>query len=464
MSFEEKVEAVSLPEAYRTISVRHRPGWRRWLAFSGPGFLVSVGYMDPGNWATDLAGGSKYGYTLLWVILASSLMAMLLQTLCARLGLVTGKDLAQACREYYSKPTAYALWILCEIAIIACDLAEVIGSAIALKLLFGIPLIWGVLITAADVLLLLGLMKYGFRKLEAVIITLVATVFVCFAINVYLAQPEWGSVTRGLFTPILPNTGDALVIALGILGATVMPHNLYLHSSIVQTRANERTPSGLREAIRYNTLDTVIALGSAFFVNAAIMILAAAVFHRAGTLVDDFDKAPEILRPMLGGVAATLFAVALLASGQSSTITGTLAGQIVMEGFLKVRVRPWVRRLVTRGLAIVPAVILIGISGGKHTVQLLVISQVVLSMQLSFAIFPLLMFTSSRAKMGEFVNPGWLKAVGYGVCVLIASLNARLLFEEMGIAGFSAVTAIGLGYAAWVRFGYRERKLVPSEV
>lgn len=464
MSSEEKVEAVSLPEAYRTISVRHRAGWRRWLAFSGPGFLVSVGYMDPGNWATDLAGGSKYGYTLLWVILASSLMAMLLQTLCARLGLVTGKDLAQACREYYSKPTAYALWVLCEIAIIACDLAEVIGSAIALKLLFGIPLIWGVLITAADVLLLLGLMKYGFRKLEAVIITLVATVFVCFAINVYLAQPEWGGVARGLFTPVLPNTGDALVIALGILGATVMPHNLYLHSSIVQTRANERTAGGLKEAIRYNTWDTIVALGSAFFVNAAIMILAAAVFHRAGTLVDDFDKAPDVLKPMLGGVAATLFAVALLASGQSSTITGTLAGQIVMEGFLKVRVKPWVRRLVTRGLAIIPAVFLIGASGGKHTVQLLVISQVVLSMQLSFAIFPLLMFTSSRAKMGEFVNPGWLKAVGYAVCVLIASLNARLLLEALGVAGFVGVAALGLGYAAWVRFGYRERQLVPAEV
>jgi manganese transport protein len=415
--------------------------------------------MDPGNWATDLAGGSKFGYALLWVILASNLMAMLLQTLCARLGLVTGRDLAQACRDYYKKPAAIALWLLCEIAIIACDLAEVIGSAVALQLLFGIPLIAGVLITGLDVLLILALGHFGFRKLEAVVITLVATVAGCFALEMFLARPDWGGVARGLFTPGFPEPfsgeGGSLLIALGILGATVMPHNLYLHSSVVQTRANDRSPAGLRQAIRYNTLDTIIALGAAFFVNAAILILAAAAFHRSGTIVDELEQAHRLLNPLLGGAAATAFAVALLASGQSSTITGTLAGQIVMEGFLRIRIAPWLRRLITRGLAIIPAIILITMSGGKNTVQLLILSQVVLSMQLSFAIFPLLMFTSDRNRMGDFVNPLWLKIAGYTVCTVIAGLNLKLLWDTIGPAWFSTAVLVVLAFTAYVMFVYK---------
>jgi manganese transport protein len=414
--------------------------------------------MDPGNWATDLEGGSRYGYTLLWVILASNLMAILLQTLCARLGLVTGRDLAQACRDFYKKPAAIALWIICEIAIIACDLAEVIGSAVALNLLFGIPVFWGVLITGADVLILLTLMRFGFRKLEAVVIVLVATIFGCFAVDVYLSRPDWTGVVHGLFVPIMPNGGEALVISLGILGATVMPHNLYLHSSIVQTRAHDRSPDGVKQAIKFNTIDTFAALGSAFFVNAAILVLAAAVFHGP---VKELGEAHRLLKPVLGGAAATAFAVALLASGQSSTITGTLAGQIVMEGFLRIRVKPWIRRMATRCLAIIPAMILIGASGGKNTMSLLVFSQVVLSMQLSFAIFPLLMFTSDRKKMGEFVNPLWLKIAGYGVGILIATLNLKLLYDEvthrLGAMWFFGGIAAALGFAAWVMFGYKER-------
>jgi manganese transport protein len=421
--------------------------------------------MDPGNWATDLAGGSKFGYALLWVILASNLMAMLLQTLCARLGLVTGRDLAQACRDYYKKPAAIALWLLCEIAIIACDLAEVIGSAVALQLLFGIPLIAGVLITGLDVLLILALGHFGFRKLEAVVITLVATVAGCFALEMFLARPDWGGVARGLFTPGFPEPfsgeGGSLLIALGILGATVMPHNLYLHSSVVQTRANDRSPAGLRQAIRYNTLDTIIALGAAFFVNAAILILAAAAFHRSGTIVDELEQAHRLLNPLLGGAAATAFAVALLASGQSSTITGTLAGQIVMEGFLRIRIAPWLRRLITRGLAIIPAIILITMSGGKNTVQLLILSQVVLSMQLSFAIFPLLMFTSDRNRMGDFVNPLWLKIAGYTVCTVIAGLNLKLLWDTIGPAWFSTAVLVVLAFTAYVMFVYKEKKETP---
>ncbi len=464
----------SLGEAHRSVGATiDGTGWavrlRRFLAFAGPGYLVSVGYMDPGNWATDLLGGSKFGYALLWVILASNLMAMLLQTLCARLGLVTGKDLAQACRDYYKKPAAIALWLLCEIAIIACDLAEVIGSAIALKLLFGIPLINGVLITGFDVLLLLGLSRFGFRKLEAVVITLVATVAGCFIFEMIASRPDMAGIAGGLFTPRLPApiSGDtgSLVIALGILGATVMPHNLYLHSSIVQTRASDQSERGIAQAIRYNTLDTIIALGGAFFVNAAILILAAAVFHPSGITVNDFEQAPKLLTPLLGGAAATAFAVALLASGQSSTITGTLAGQIVMEGFLKMRVKPWIRRITTRGLAIIPAIILIYFSGGENTVGLILLSQVVLSMQLSFAIFPLLMFTSDKKRMGRFANPLWLKLVGYAVCFVIAALNLYLLLQTaqeklgqaQGAGAFAGVVALVLAFAAWVTWGYREK-------
>jgi len=417
--------------------------------------------MDPGNWATDLAGGSKFGFALLWVILASNLMAILLQILCARLGLVTGHDLAQACRDYFKRPAALALWFICEIAIIACDLAEVIGSAVALNLLFGIPLVWGVLITAADVLLLLGLMRYGFRKLEAVVITLVATVASCFVLEMVLARPPMGEVLNGLVIPSIPNE-DAFKIALGILGATVMPHNLYLHSSIVQTRAFERTKEGLREAIRFSSIDTVIALGMAFFVNAAILVLAGTVFFGLSQPVDELQQAYELLKPLLGGAAATAFAVALLASGQSSTITGTLAGQIVMEGFLNIRVRPWIRRLVTRLIAIVPALILIGMTGGKGTVNMLVWSQVVLSMQLSFAVFPLLLFTSSKKRMGEHANPLWLVIVGSAVATLIASLNIAFLYNEFGPVWVGTGVLLCLAFAAWVKWGYRERKVVPN--
>jgi manganese transport protein len=448
----------SLPEVNRSIAVPKTGGWlRRFMAFVGPGYLVSVGYMDPGNWGTDIAGGAKYGYALLWVILASNLMAMLLQTLCARLGLVTGRDLAQACRDYYKKPAAIALWFLCEIAIIACDLAEVIGSAVALNLLFGIPLIWGVLITGLDVLALLALMRFGFRKIEAIIITLVGTIALCFALQIFQAQPDWGGVAKGLVTPNLPDK-DALFIALGILGATVMPHNLYLHSSIVQTRANDRTPDGLKSAIRNSTADTIIALALAFFVNASILIVSAAAFHATGRFkVEGLEEAHQLLTPLLGGASATAFAVALLCSGQSSTITGTLAGQIVMEGFLNIRIAPWLRRLITRSLAIVPAMILITATGGKDTIGLLTLSQVVLSMQLSFAIFPLLMITSDKRKMGEFANPLWLKIVGYMVCVLIAGLNLKLLWDSVGPLWFVLGASAMAAFSAWVMFGYREK-------
>lgn len=449
------VDAHSLPEVYRSVPIpKARNAVRRFLAFAGPGYMVSVGYMDPGNWGTDLAGGSKYGYALLWVILLSNLMAQLLQTLCARLGLVTGKDLAQACRDYYKKPAAMALWVLCEIAIIACDLAEVIGSAVALNLLFRIPLLWGVLITSADVLILLGLMQFGFRKLEAIVVTLVATIGACFAYEIWMAQPAWGEVAKGLFIPTMPNS-EALFISLGILGATVMPHNLYLHSAIVQTRITDRSREGLKNAIKFNTIDTVVALSAAFFVNAAILIMASAVFFGKAP-VEELNQAFELLKPALGGAAATAFAVALLASGQSSTITGTLAGQIVMEGFLRIRVKPWVRRMITRLLALIPAVAVISYTGGKDTVNLLVISQVILSMQLSFAIFPLLMFTSDKKKMGEFANPLWLKIVGYAVCAIIASLNVWLLIENLGWMWVGAGAMVGLVFGAYVS-GYKEK-------
>jgi manganese transport protein len=449
----------SLPEAFRTIPVVKFKGLRRFLAFAGPGYLVSVGYMDPGNWATDLQGGSVYGYALLWVILASNLMAQLLQTLCARLGIATGYDLAQACRAYYKKPAAIALWLLCEIAIIACDLAEVIGSAVALKLLFGIPLLWGVIITSADVLLLLGLMRFGFRALEAVVIVLVATVAGCFAIEILSASPDWAAVGHGLVTPQIPDS-TALFISLGILGATVMPHNLYLHSSIVQTRAFAKTREGKANAIRSNTWDTVIALSAAFFVNAAILVVAAAVFHGAGVAVAELEDAHRLLIPALGGGAATAFAVALLASGQSSTITGTLAGQIVMEGFLNIRISPFLRRMITRGIAIIPAIFMVTASGGKNTVGLLVLSQVVLSMQLPFAIFPLVMFTSDRRKMGDFVNPPWLKIAGYALCFLIAGANVYMLWIDESVGPWIVVPVAisGLLFSAWVMFGYGRKR------
>lgn len=460
--------AIPRSDSHRTIAVPHPSAhWlKRFLAFVGPGYLVSVGYMDPGNWATDLAGGSRFGYALLWVVLLSSLMAVLLQTLCARLGLATGRDLAQCCRDYYKKPAAIALWLLCEIAIIACDLAEVIGSAVALHLLFGLGLIAGVLVTSLDVLLLLALSQFGFRKLEAVVISLVATVAACYGLEVFLAKPDWAGVAHGLFVPSLPGgpNGAGLLIALGILGATVMPHNLYLHSSVVQTRAHDHSEEGVRQAIRFNTLDTVIALGAAFFVNAAILIVAGAIFHTRGQVVEDLGDAHKLLTPILGGAASTAFAVALLASGQSSTITGTLAGQIVMEGFLHLRVAPWIRRLVTRALAVIPAVVMISATGGRDTVGLLVLSQVVLSVQLSFATFPLMLFTSDPKRMGTFVNPPWLKVTGYAVCWAIALLNLYLLgqtaWEQMGVLGLALLGVLLLAlllFAGWVRFFYRER-------
>jgi manganese transport protein len=423
----------SLPESHRSIGVAGKIGfWRKLLAFSGPGYLVAVGYMDPGNWATDLAGGSQFGYKLLSVILLSNLMAILLQSLCVKLGVVTGRDLAQACRDSYSKPVSVMLWVLCEIAICACDLAEVIGSAIALNLLFGIPLIWGVCLTSLDVLAVLYLQNKGFRYIEALVVTLMALIGICFGLEILFSNPSVSAILGG-FVPraeILQNK-EMLYIAIGILGATVMPHNLYLHSSLVQTRKYEQTPQGKREAIRFATLDSTLALFGALLINAAILIVAAAAFHAQGKHdVAEIQDAHKLLSPMLGvGAASVLFAVALLASGQNSTLTGTLAGQIVMEGFLNIRMRPWLRRLVTRLIAIVPAVAVTALYGESGSTKLLVLSQVILSMQLSFAVVPLVVFTSDRRKMGEFANPTWLKALAWTVAIVIASLNAKLLLD-----------------------------------
>jgi manganese transport protein len=421
----------SLAEVYRTVPVAGKGWWRKAMAFAGPGYLVAVGYMDPGNWATDLAGGAQFGYTLLSVILISNLMAILLQGLAAKLGIVTGRDLAQACRDHYSRPVSFGLWILCEIAIAACDLAEVIGSAIALNLLFGIPLPWGIGITALDVLLVLYLQNKGFRLLEALVIALIATIAGCFLFEILISKPDWGPLFLGFIpTSSILADRDKLYIAIGILGATVMPHNLYLHSSIVQTRRYEETSAGKREAVKYAFLDSTIALSFALFINAAILIVAAATFHRSGhTGVAEIQDAYKLLTPLLGiAGASAVFALALLASGQNSTLTGTLAGQIVMEGFLNIRIRPWLRRLITRGVAIVPAALTAIFFGASGTARLLILSQVILSLQLSFAVFPLVRFTSERAKMGEFVNSRWLQVLAYLVAGVIATLNVWLLF------------------------------------
>jgi manganese transport protein len=402
------------------------------MAFAGPGYLVAVGYMDPGNWATDLAGGSRFGYTLLSVILISNLMAVLLQGLASKLGIVSGRDLAQACRDHFSPRVNFGLWVLCEIAIAACDLAEVIGTAIALNLLFGIPLAWGVGITALDVLIVLYLQNKGFRVLEALVIALVATVGLCFLFELIVSRPELSGVFRGFVpSPVILRDPEMLYIAIGILGATVMPHNLYLHSSIVQTRKYDLSREGKREAVRFAFVDSTIALSFALFINAAILIVAAATFHRTGnTQVAEIQDAYQLLSPLLGvGAASIVFALALLASGQNSTLTGTLAGQIVMEGFLNIRIRPWLRRLITRAIAIVPAAIVAILYGESGTAKLLVLSQVVLSLQLSFAVFPLVMFTSDRGKMGEFANATWLKVLAYFVALVIAALNTWLLFK-----------------------------------
>jgi len=423
----------SLPEIYRTLSVPARGGFfAKLLAFAGPGFLVAVGYMDPGNWATDLAGGSRYNYTLLSVIMVSNLMAVLLQALAIKLGVVTGRDLAQACRDYFRRPVSIGLWLLAEVAIAACDLAEVIGSAIALNLLFHIPLLWGVCITALDVLLILFLQQRGFRFLEALVLALIGTIGVCFALEIVFSRPDIFGIVGG-FVPSSRIVRDPgmLYIAIGILGATVMPHNLYLHSAIVQTRAFERTPEGKREAIRFGVIDSTTALTFALLVNAAILIVSAATFFRNGyNTVAEIQDAYKLLSPVLGVTgASTLFALALLASGQNSTLTGTLAGQVVMEGFLNIRVRPWLRRLITRGIAIIPAIIVTAFWGERGTADLLIFSQVILSIQLSFAVFPLVMFTSDRHKMGEFVNPRWLKYLAWITAIIIALLNGWLLVQ-----------------------------------
>jgi len=423
----------SLPEVHGSIPVPTAAGfWRKFLAFAGPGYLVAVGYMDPGNWATDLAGGARYGYTLLSVIMISNLMAILLQALAARLGIASGRDLAQACRDSYSRPTVIALWIVCEIAIAACDLAEVIGAAIALNLLLGLPLIWGVSLTALDVLLVLYLQHRGFRYVEALVVGLILAIAGSFAIELWLARPPLGAMASG-FLPraaILQNS-DMLYIAIGILGATVMPHNLYLHSSIVQTRKYIDSFESKREAIRFATLDSTVALMSALFINAAILVIAAATFHGTGhEAVADISDAYQLLTPLLGTtLASVLFAVALLCSGQNATLTGTLAGQIVMEGFINLRLRPWLRRLITRLIAIVPAVIVVYFYGERGTGALLILSQVVLSLQLPFAVFPLVRFTSDRLKMGAFVNPRWLSGTAWLVAVVIAGLNVWLLYQ-----------------------------------
>jgi len=429
--------ALSLPESNRTIMVPVGAGfWRKLLAFSGPGFMVAVGYMDPGNWATDLAGGAQFGYTLLSVILISNVMAILLQHLCVKLGIATGRDLAQACRDHYPRPVVWFLWILCELAIAACDLAEVIGSAIALQLLFGIPLVWGCVITAVDVMVVLLLQNKGFRYIEAVVITLILTIGTCFAAELFIAKPDVGGVLRGFVpvTEILRNPA-MLYIAIGILGATVMPHNLYLHSSIVQTRKYEQTAGGKLEAIKFATIDSTFALMFALFINGAILVLAAAAFHGTGHAdVGEIQTAYYLLDGVLGVTfASILFAVALLASGQNSTLTGTLAGQIVMEGFLNIRLRPWLRRLITRAIAIVPAVIVIGVYGENKSTELLVASQVCLSMQLGFACWPLMRFTGEKAKMGEFVNPWWIKLLGWTITVVIIGLNVKLLLDIAGL-------------------------------
>ena len=406
--------------------------WRKFFAFAGPGYLVAVGYMDPGNWATDLAGGARYEYTLLSVIMLSNLMAILLQTLAARLGIATGRDLAQACRDHYSRPTTIALWIVCEIAIAACDLAEVIGAAIALNLLVGLPLVAGVVLTAADVLIVLYLQHRGFRYVEALVIGLIVTIAGAFAYELWLARPEWTAVAVGFIPQIsVVRNHDMLYIAIGILGATVMPHNLYLHSSIVQTRNYTDTESSKREAIRFASLDSSVALMSALFINAAILIMAAATFYGTGHQnVADISDAYRLLSPLLGtSLASIVFAVALLSSGQNATLTGTLAGQIVMEGFMNIRLRPWLRRLITRLVAIVPAVIVVILYGERGTGSLLILSQVVLSLQLPFAVIPLVIFTSDRVKMGAFVSPPWLKSLAWVVAGIIVVLNAWLLVQ-----------------------------------
>jgi manganese transport protein len=430
-----RVAVPSLPEVHASVRMPHTRGvWRKLFAFVGPGLMVAVGYMDPGNWATDLAGGARFGYTLLSVVLMSNLMAILFQHLSLKLGIVTGRDLAQACRDHYSWPVALGLWVLCEIAIAACDLAEVIGSAIALNLLFHMPLSLAVVLTGFDVMLVLLLQHKGFRVLEAVVAALIVTIGVCFAYELIVSRPQLLPIVSNLLPrPEIVFNPEMLYIAIGILGATVMPHNLYLHSSIVQTRAFERVPAGKAMAIRYAAIDSAGSLMCAFFINAAILIVSAAAFHgTAHQDVADITDAYKLLTPALGApLASTAFALALLASGQNSTLTGTLAGQIVMEGFLNFRMRPWLRRLVTRLIAIVPALVVASAYGARGVGSLLVLSQVILSLQLSFALVPLVVFTGDRLKMGEFVNRLWLQILAWTATIVVAALNAYLLFDTL---------------------------------
>jgi manganese transport protein len=432
MSWRQPSTSVSLPEVHRSVPVPLTGFWRKLFAFAGPGYLVAVGYMDPGNWATDLAGGARFGYTLLSVIVISNFMAILLQALAARLGIASGRDLAQACRDSYSKPVVFVLWALCEIAIAACDLAEVIGAAIALNLLFHIPMTVGVCITAADVLLVLYLQHQRFRYVEALVVLLILGIAGAFAVQLWLAKPAVVDMARGVLpVPDIVTNPAMLYVAISILGATVMPHNLYLHSSIVQTRKYGDDPQSRREAVGFSTIDSTVALMSALFLNGAILVVAAATFHGTGHQdVADISDAYLLLAPLLGtSVASTLFAVALLFSGQNATLTGTLAGQIVMEGFLNIRLRPWLRRLITRLIAIVPALITVILYGERGTGALLVLSQVILSLQLPFAVFPLVMFVGSRKKMGDLVAPWWMLALAWPVAIIIAGLNVYLLWQ-----------------------------------
>jgi manganese transport protein len=412
-----------------SVPVNQARGWRRFLAFSGPAYLVSVGYMDPGNWAADLEAGSRFGYQLLWVLMVSNLLAILLQTLSARLGIATGRDLAQSCREHYPKHVNYALWALCEVAIAACDLAEVLGTAIALKLLFGLPLLWGVAVTVFDTFLILSLSRYGIRLMERVVLTTIAVIGGCIAAQLFMARPDMGQLASGLVPRL---SGESLYVAIAMLGATVMPHNLYLHSALVQTRAIGSSAESKREASHFNFLDSATALTAALFVNAGILILAAAVFYTRGVEVTGLEQAYELLSPLLGSsLAATLFGVALLASGQSSTFTGTFAGQIVMEGFLNLRMRPWLRQLITRMVALVPAVIVIAWTGESRVYPMLIFSQVLLSLQLPFAIIPLVHFTSDRAKMNGLASPVWLKTLAWATAAFVVALNVWLAFHTL---------------------------------
>ena len=469
---------VSLPEVYSSVSVPlNGRFWRRLFAFAGPAYMVSVGYMDPGNWATDIEGGARFAYQLIWVLLMSNAMAILLQTLSARLGIVDGKDLAQACRDAYPRPVYLTLWFVCEIAIAACDLAEVLGTTIGLNLLFGIPMQWGVLLTALDTFLLLAIQRFGIRRMEAFIVGLISIIGFCFVFEIFLAKPEWRGILGG-FVPRL--NSESLYIAIGIIGATVMPHNLYLHSALVQSRQIASQSTGKAEACRFNLIDSIVALNAAFFVNAAILVMSAAVFFRHGEVVTELQQAHRLLAPLLGvTLASTVFAVALLCAGQSSTMTGTLAGQIVMEGFLHIRLRPWVRRLLTRSIAIIPAAITIGISGEHGTYELLILSQVILSLQLPFAIVPLIHFTSDRTRMGSFANRAWVQLLAWLAAGIIIALNVRLVTQQMKawalaagewgwlvglllgiVAGSLGLLLLWLIFRPWIR---RWRGLAPAE-